>query len=86
MFGFVDSLYLQVSPMKGVKRFGKKDKLSPRYIGPLEILHIVGEVAYKLDFPLDFTTVHVVFNASLLWCYIPDESHMLWLDMIQLDD
>lgn len=40
-----DHVWVRVSPMKGVKRFDKKYKLSPRFIGPFEILERVGEVA-----------------------------------------
>ena len=48
--------------MKGVMRFGKRGKLSPRYIGPFEILRTIGDVAYKLDLPLDLSVVHPVFH------------------------
>lgn len=41
-----DMVYMKISPMKGVKRFGKKGKLSPRYVGPYEVLQRVGKVAY----------------------------------------
>jgi hypothetical protein len=44
-----DHVYLKVSPMKGVKRFGVKGKLSPHYIGQFPILEKCGKVAYKLD-------------------------------------
>ena len=43
-----DHVFLRVSPMRGVKRFGKKGKLSPRFVGPFEILERVGQVAYRL--------------------------------------
>ena len=50
-FSAGDLVFLKVSLMKGVMRFGKKGKLAPRYIGPLEIRSSVGEVAYRLVLP-----------------------------------
>ena len=46
--------------MKGVVRFGKKGKLSPRYVGPYKILKRVGKVAYELEFPAELAVVHPV--------------------------
>jgi hypothetical protein len=46
-----DYVYLKVSPIRGLHRFKVKGKLSPRFIGPFQILQRVGEVAYKLDLP-----------------------------------
>jgi hypothetical protein len=51
-------VYLRVSPMKGVKRFGLKGKLAPRYIGLFLILEKCGTVAYKLDLPPSLAGVH----------------------------
>ena len=79
-----DHVGLQVSPMKGVMRFGKKGKLSPRFIGPFEILSRVGEVAYKLALPPSLSAVHPVFHVSMLRKYIPDESHVISLDSVEL--
>jgi hypothetical protein len=59
-------VYLKVSPMKGVRRFGVKGKLAPRYIGPFPILKKYGTVAYKLDLPPSLTGVHNIFHVSQL--------------------
>jgi hypothetical protein len=59
-------VYLRVSPMKGVKRFGVKGKLAPRYIGPFPILEKCRTVAYKLDLPLSLAVVHNIFHVSQL--------------------
>ena len=56
-----DKVLLKVSPMKGVMRFGKNGKLSPKYIGPYEILQRIGKVAYKLALPMELSKVHNVF-------------------------
>ena len=53
-------MYLKISPMKGVVRFGKKGKLSPRYVDPYEILQRVGKVAYELKLPSELASVHPV--------------------------
>jgi hypothetical protein len=57
-------VYLRVSPMKSVKRFGVKGKLAPRYIGPFPILEKCGTVAYKLDLPPSLAGVHDIFHVS----------------------
>ncbi|XP_069155859.1 uncharacterized protein [Solanum lycopersicum] len=72
--------------MKGVMRFGRQGKLSPRYIGPFEILRTVGEVAYELALPPEFSVIHPIFHVSMLRRYIPDESYVLQYDAIELDD
>ena len=72
-----DSVFLKISPTKGVMRFGKKGKLSPRYIGPFEILEKVGKVAYKLALSPELSTIHNVFHISMLKKYIADPSHVL---------
>src|SRR5688500_3366632 len=72
-----DRVWLRVSPMKGVMRFGRKGKLSPRFIGPYEILERMEEVAYKLALPPSLTAVHPVFHVSMLQKYVPDDSHVI---------
>jgi hypothetical protein len=59
-------VYLRVSPMKDVKRFGVKGKLAPRYIGSFPILEKCGTVAYKLDLPPSLARVHDIFHVSQL--------------------
>jgi hypothetical protein len=59
-------VYLRVSPMKGVKRFGVKGKLAPRYIGPFPILEKCGSLAYKLDLPPSLAGVHDIFHVPQL--------------------
>jgi hypothetical protein len=59
-------VYLKVSPMKGMKRFGVKGKLAPRYIGPFPIVKKCGSMAYKLDLPSSLAGVHDIFHVSQL--------------------
>jgi hypothetical protein len=61
-----DFVYLKVSPIRGVRRFGVKGKLAPRYIGPYQILSRRGEVAYQLSLPENLSVVHDVFHVSQL--------------------
>ena len=72
-----DHVFLKVAPMRGVLRFGKKGKLSPRFIGPFEILERVGAVAYKIALPPNLATVHNVFHVSMLQKYTPDPTHVI---------
>ena len=70
---------MKVSPTKGVKRFGIKGKLSPRYIGPFEILGRVGSVAYRLALPPALEGVHNVFHVSMLRKCLADLSQVIEL-------
>ena len=67
-------------------RFGQKGKLSPRFIGPFEILQRVGEVTYRLALPPQLSGVHNVFHVSMLTKYIPDPTHKLNWENIKLDE
>ena len=58
-------------------RFGKRGKLSPRYIGPFQISRRVGEVAYKLDLPPELSGVHIVFHVSMLRKCLADVSQVI---------
>ncbi|KAM2168455.1 hypothetical protein ACFX1Q_037900 [Malus domestica] len=68
---------VQLSPWRGIVRFGKKGKLSPRYIGPYEITKRIGEVAYRLELPPELSKVHNVFHVSMLRHYVSDHSHVI---------
>ncbi|XP_070015847.1 uncharacterized protein [Nicotiana sylvestris] len=81
-----DKVFLKVSPMKGVMRFGKKGKLRPRFIGPYEILEKKGNVAYKLALPVELSSVNPVFHVSMLRKYIHDESHIILVDTIEIKE
>jgi hypothetical protein len=59
-------VYFRVSPTRGVKRFGIKGKLPPRYIGPFLVLARLGNVAYRLEIPHTLVGVHNVFHVSQL--------------------
>ena len=70
-------MFLKVAPMKRVMRFGKKGKLSPRFIGPYEIVTRIAKVAYQLRLPAEMSAMHNVFHVSMLCKYIADLSHIL---------
>ncbi|KAL5566586.1 hypothetical protein UlMin_029751 [Ulmus minor] len=81
-----DSVFLKVAPFKGVIRFGKRGKLNPRYIGPYEVLERIGKAAYRLALPPNMASVHNVFHVSMLKKYVPDESHVLEQEPIELHE
>ncbi|XP_074266450.1 uncharacterized protein LOC141589723 [Silene latifolia] len=81
-----DKVLLKVSPMRDVMRFGKRGKLSQKFIGPYEILDWVGEVAYRLALPPALDRVHNVFHVSQLRKYVRDSSHILELETVKMDE
>ena len=72
-----DKVFLKVSPWWKILRFGKSGKLSPRFIGPYEILERIGPVAYRLALPLELAKLYDVFHVSMLRKYCSNESHIL---------
>ena len=66
IFEIGDFVYLNVPPMRSVRRFNMKGKLAPRYIGPFKIIERRGEVAYQLELPESLSGVHDVFHVSQL--------------------
>ena len=66
--------------------FWKKGKLSPRFIGPYEILERVGPIAYRLALPLELAKLHDMFHVSMLRRYRSDPSHILAVQDIQVQE
>ncbi|GJS51505.1 putative reverse transcriptase domain-containing protein [Tanacetum coccineum] len=81
-----DRVMLKVSPRKGVIRFGKRGKLNPRYIGPFKILKRVGPVAYTLELPKELSSVYSTFHVSNLNKCLSDESLVIPMKELRLDD
>ncbi|KAJ9561600.1 hypothetical protein OSB04_006760 [Centaurea solstitialis] len=80
-----DKVLLKVSPWKGLIRFGKKGKLSPRFVGPFEVVERIGPVAYRLDLPIELSSIHDTFHVSNLKKCLSEETVVLPLDEIQID-
>ncbi|KAL0560337.1 hypothetical protein IC582_000738 [Cucumis melo] len=85
-FDVGDMVFLKVEPMKGVLRFEKKGKLSPRFVGPFEILERIGPVAYHLALPLAFSAVHDVFHVSMLRKHVADSTHVVDFEPLHINE
>lgn len=73
-------MFFRVTPVTGVGRALKSRKVTPRFIGPYQILKRVGEVAYRVTLPPSFSNLHSVFHISQMSKYIPHQSHVVRLD------
>ncbi|KAD4981816.1 hypothetical protein E3N88_18487 [Mikania micrantha] len=85
-FDVGDRVLLKVSPWKGIIRFRKGGKLSPRYVGPFQIKARVGKVAYRLDLPEELNEIHPTFHVSHLRKCLADELAHVPLNDIEVDD
>ncbi|XP_073120440.1 uncharacterized protein [Henckelia pumila] len=81
-----DRVFLKISPFRGILRFGKRGKLSPRFIGAYEILDKIGDLAYRQALPPALSGIHDVFHMSMLRKYEPDAFHILRPDEAELDE
>ena len=80
-----DHVFLKVMPKRRVVRFGKRRKLSPRFIRLFEILKRIGVVAFRLALPPNMLGVHEIFHVSMLWKYTLDPAHMVDWGQIEVD-
>nr|GEU36535.1 putative reverse transcriptase domain-containing protein [Tanacetum cinerariifolium] len=81
-----DRVMLKVSPWKGAVRFGKREKLNPRYIRPFKVLAEVGTVSYRLELPEQLSRFHSTFHVSNLKKCLSDEPLAISLDEIHIDE
>ena len=80
-----DHVFLKVMPKRRVVRFTKRGKLSPRFIGPFEILEKIGTVGYRLALPPSMSGVHEVSHVSILQKYTPNPAHVVDWGQIKVD-
>ena len=85
LFQVGDHVYLRVSPMKGVQRFGVKGKLAPRYVGPFLIIEQCGPVAYRLELPAHLSAVHNIFHVSQLRKCLRVPEKVLDIEKLQVE-
>jgi len=77
---------LKITPTTGIGRAIKSKKLTPRFIGPYQILRKIGPVAYQISLPPILSNLHNVFHVSQIRKYVSDPSHIIMPDTIQLKD
>jgi hypothetical protein len=81
-----DQVFLRVKPHKSLIKFRRGDKISPRFVGPLDILERKGPVAYQLALPDSLRRMHDVFHISVLRHYIHDPTHVIDMSYFQVYD
>ena len=85
-FEIKDKVFPRLSPRRGLIQFWRKGKLSPWYIEPYGILACVGLVAYKLKLSTKLSRTHKVFHVSILRKYVPDPSHVLQEETLEVQE
>ena len=81
-----DSVLLKVSPWKGLIRFGKRGKLSPRFIGPFKVLQRIGNQAYKLELPEELNGIHNTFHVCYLRKFTGEVTDMIPLSELRINE
>ncbi|KAL2237891.1 UNVERIFIED_CONTAM: Transposon Tf2-11 polyprotein [Sesamum indicum] len=81
-----DKVFLKISPWRGILRFGKHGKLSPRYIGPYEIIERIRQLAYRLALPTELSQIHDVFHLLMLRRYRSDPNHIIREPEIEISE
>jgi hypothetical protein len=81
-----DHVFLKVSPMRGVMRFGKTRKLSPRFVGPFEITQRIGRLAYRIALPPDLIGTYDVFHVSMLRKYITNPDVIVEYEPLEIQE
>jgi hypothetical protein len=81
-----DFVYLKVSPIQGTRRFEVRGKLAPRYIGPYQVLQIIGAIAYRIWLPEEMSDIHNVFHVSQLKKCLRVPQEQISPDTIDLQD
>jgi len=81
-----DHVFLRVTPMTSVGRALKSKKLTLKFVGPYQISERVGTVAYRVGLPPNLSNLHDVFHVSQLRKYVPDPSHEIQRDDVQVRD
>ncbi|CAN6454199.1 unnamed protein product [Victoria cruziana] len=81
-----DFIFLKISPTKGIFRFGKRGKLSPRFIGPFEVIERIGLAAYRLALPPHLSQVHNVFHVSMIRKYLPNSNRQMEQVDVHIDE
>jgi len=81
-----DHVFLRVTSTAGIGRALKSRKLTPRFIGPYQIIKRIGPVAYEIALPPHLANLHNVFHVSQLRKYMPDPTHVLEEDDVQIQE
>ena len=81
-----DLVFLKVSPMRGVVRFGNKGKLAPQYVGPFPVLARIGSMAYRLELPASMAGIHNVFHVSMLRKCLRDPADHIPVSEVEIQE